>query len=66
MCVRACVCMCVRSPISHYNFVKCGSIVTKLAMEVARYGTCIVEKYHWNRSKVNVKVTEIVKNTSSL
>ena len=27
--------VCVRSPISHYNFVKCGPIVAKLHMEVA-------------------------------
>ena len=30
-------------------------------MEVALYDICIVEKYHWNSSKLNV--TKIVKNT---
>ena len=33
-------------------------------MAVAGYDTCIVEKYHGNKSKV--KVTKIVKNTESL
>ena len=33
-----------------YNFIKCGPIVTKLDMEVAGYDTCIVGKYHRNRS----------------
>ena len=26
--------LCVRSPISQYNFVKCGTIVTKLYIEI--------------------------------
>ena len=38
------VLLCVRSPMSHYNSVKCLPIVAKLDMEVAGYDTCIVEK----------------------
>ena len=33
------------------SFVKCGPIVTKLDMEGAGYDTCIINKYHGNRSK---------------
>ena len=40
-------------PISDYNFVKCEPILIKLDMEVAGSDTCIVEKYHANRSKVH-------------
>ena len=29
--------VCVYIPISHHNFIKCGPIVTKLYMEIARY-----------------------------
>ena len=29
--------MCVSSPISQYNFVKCGTIVTKLYIEITGY-----------------------------
>ena len=52
VCLSVCVSvyLCVRSPLSHYNFVKCGSIATKLDVEVAGY-TCIIKKYHGNRSK---------------
>ena len=56
-----CMHMCVRSPISHCNFVKCEPIVTKLYMGVAGYDICIVEYYHGNRSQDKVKVIEIVK-----
>ena len=43
VCRRVCLCayMCVRSPVSHYDFVECGTIVTKLAMEVAGYDTAL-------------------------
>ena len=34
-------------------------------MAVAGYDTCSVEKYHGNRSKVKVNVTEIVKTYNS-
>ena len=47
--------MCVRNPISHHNFVKCGPILTKCHTELAGYDTCIVEKYHGNRSQVQVR-----------
>ena len=42
------------------TFVKYGPIVTKLDMEVAGYDTCIIDKYHENRSKD--KIIEMVKN----
>ena len=42
--------MCVRSPILHNNFVKCGLIVAKLYMEVVMYDIYIVDKCHRNRS----------------
>ena len=29
--------LCVRSPISQYNLVKCGTIVTKLYIEITGY-----------------------------
>ena len=35
----------------------------KIDMEVSGCDICIVEKYHGHRSKVKVKVTEIMKNT---
>ena len=62
LCLSLCVYLCVRNPVSRHNFFKCELIVTKLYMEVAGNDTCI-EKYNENRSKVNVKVTKIVKNT---
>ena len=52
--------------ISHCNFVICGPIVTKLDLEVAGYDACIVETYHWNRSNVKIKVTNIVRKTRGL
>ena len=54
VCLYVCwsVYLCVRSPISHYNFVKCGPIATKRDMEVAGYDTCIVEQYNGHRSEV--------------
>ena len=38
----------------------CVCIATRIYMEVAGYDTCIVEKYHGNRSKVKIS-SEIVK-----
>ena len=41
VCMSVCgyvfVCLCCRSPISQYNFVKCGTIVTKLYIEITGY-----------------------------
>ena len=65
--VFVCVClfvfMCVRSHISHYNFVKCAPIVTKLDMVLTGYDIYMVEKYHRNRSNAKVKVTKNMKIT---
>ena len=41
VCLTVCeyvfVYLCVRSPISQYDFVKCGIIVTKLYIEITGY-----------------------------
>ena len=42
--------MCVRSPISHHNFVKWEPIVTRLYMVITEYDISIVYKYRWYRS----------------
>ena len=34
--VRLCVYMCVRSNISHYNFINCRPIVTKLYANITK------------------------------
>ena len=38
--------LCVRNPILQCNFVICGSVVTKLDMEVTAYDAGILETYH--------------------
>ena len=42
--------MCVHSPISHYDFAKCGPIITKLHMEVAGYDTNVGQgsRFSWH------------------
>ena len=44
VCVSVHLCVC--SPISHCNFVICGSVVTKHDMEVTEYDAGILETYH--------------------
>ena len=48
VCICVCVCLCVCSHISAYE---CGSIVTKLYIEIAGYDICIVKKYGGHRSR---------------
>ena len=59
--VRVCVSVCLS--ISHYYFLKCGLIVTKLYMEVAGYDMCIVRIYRKSRGHQNCKEHIIVDNS---
>ena len=56
VCGCVCVYMCVRSHISHHNFVRCCPILTKRYMEITSYRICIYVKYHEYRLNVKVKV----------
>ena len=67
VCICLCLCVClhvVTTALYHTitSFYR-GRLAYNLFIEIAGYGTCTINKYHANRSKVNVNLTEIAKNT---